>query len=181
MVIINVDHPDIEEFIEWKAKEEEKVAALVAGSKINATFLQAIMDEALTNGADRKTNETLNTLIKHAVHRGVPLNYIQRTLALVEQGFTRLNMDVFNTHYEGEAYVTSPGEHTVMLHARYVLVTSGRRSTSARGRVRIQDCSSTRPLMSGTHVLLMAVSTHRIRVASICFLTTRHVTWRRSI
>jgi ribonucleotide reductase alpha subunit len=24
MVIVDIDHPDIEEFIEWKAKEEEK-------------------------------------------------------------------------------------------------------------------------------------------------------------
>jgi len=30
MVILNVDHPDIEEFIEWKVKEEEKVAALIS-------------------------------------------------------------------------------------------------------------------------------------------------------
>ncbi len=112
MVIINVDHPDIEEFIEWKAKEEEKVAALVAGSKINATFLQAIMDEAIANGADRKVNEKLNTLIKHALHRGVPMNYIQRTLSLVSQGFTKLNVDVFNTHYEGEAYVTVAGQNS---------------------------------------------------------------------
>ncbi len=112
MVIINVDHPDIEEFIEWKAKEEDKVAALVAGSKINATFLQAIMDEALANGADRKVNTKLNTLIKHALHRGVPLNYIQRTLALVQQGFTKLNIDMYNTHYEGEAYVTVAGQNS---------------------------------------------------------------------
>jgi len=30
MVILNIDHPDIEEFIDWKVKEEEKVAALIA-------------------------------------------------------------------------------------------------------------------------------------------------------
>lgn len=30
MVILNIDHPDVEEFIEWKVKEEKKVAALVA-------------------------------------------------------------------------------------------------------------------------------------------------------
>jgi ribonucleoside-diphosphate reductase alpha chain len=112
MVIVNVDHPDIEEFIEWKAKEEEKVAALVAGSKINSTFLQAIMDEALANGADRKINSKLNTIITHAVHRGVPMSYIQRTLSLVEQGFTRLNMDSFSTHYEDEAYVTVAGQNS---------------------------------------------------------------------
>ncbi|MBL7975340.1 MAG: vitamin B12-dependent ribonucleotide reductase [Candidatus Kapabacteria bacterium] len=112
MVIVNVDHPDIEEFIEWKAKEEEKVAALVSGSKINTTFLKAIMEEAAANGTDRKTNPNLNSLIKRAVHRGVPMNYIQRTLNLVDQGFTSLAFDTFDTHYESEAYVTVAGQNS---------------------------------------------------------------------
>jgi len=30
MVILDIDHPDIEEFIDWKANEEKKVAALIA-------------------------------------------------------------------------------------------------------------------------------------------------------
>ena len=34
MVVVDVDHPDIEEYINWKVKEEQKVAALVTGSKI---------------------------------------------------------------------------------------------------------------------------------------------------
>lgn len=112
MVIVNIDHPDIEEFIEWKAKEEEKVAALVAGSKINATFLQAIMDAAIEGGTDRKTNTKLNTLIKRAVHRGIPMNYIQRTLNLVAQGYTSMKFDVYDTHYESEAYVTVAGQNS---------------------------------------------------------------------
>ena len=33
MVVVDVDHPDIEAFIDWKVKEEQKVAALVAGSQ----------------------------------------------------------------------------------------------------------------------------------------------------
>ncbi len=33
MVCLDLDHPDIEAFIDWKVKEEQKVAALVAGSK----------------------------------------------------------------------------------------------------------------------------------------------------
>jgi ribonucleoside-diphosphate reductase alpha chain len=112
MVIINIDHPDIEQFIEWKAKEEEKVAALVAGSRINSTFLQAIIDEAVQNGTDRTTNKKLNNLIQKALHRGVPISYVMRVLALVEQGYTSLRFDVFNTHYESEAYVTVSGQNS---------------------------------------------------------------------
>src|SRR5205814_9880201 len=33
MVVVDVDHPDIETYIDWKVKEEQKVAALVTGSK----------------------------------------------------------------------------------------------------------------------------------------------------
>ncbi|MDP2193820.1 MAG: vitamin B12-dependent ribonucleotide reductase, partial [Alphaproteobacteria bacterium] len=39
MVVLDVDHPDIEEFVNWKVKEEAKVAALVSGSKINKKYL----------------------------------------------------------------------------------------------------------------------------------------------
>ena len=34
MVVLDIDHPDIEEFINWKVVEEQKVAALVAGSQL---------------------------------------------------------------------------------------------------------------------------------------------------
>ena len=43
MVIVDTDHPDIEQFIDWKVKEEQKVAALVTGSKINQRHLKAIL------------------------------------------------------------------------------------------------------------------------------------------
>ncbi len=112
MVIVDIDHPDIEEFIEWKAKEEEKVAALVAGSKINSTFMQAILEEAVANGTDRKINKNLNRLLKNSVHRGIPLNHIQRVLDLVDQGFTSLNFESFNTHYEGDGYNTVSGQNS---------------------------------------------------------------------
>jgi ribonucleoside-diphosphate reductase alpha chain len=32
MVTVDIDHPDIEEYVDWKVVEEQKVAALVAGS-----------------------------------------------------------------------------------------------------------------------------------------------------
>ena len=112
MVIIDIDHPDVEKFIEWKAKEEDKVASMVTGSKICSRFLKAIVSEAVTNGADRQENEALNKLIQNALHRGVPMSYVLRVLALVEQGYTTLDFQEFDSHYESEAYQTVGGQNS---------------------------------------------------------------------
>src|SRR3982751_4371618 len=42
MVCLDLDHPDIEEFIDWKVIEEQKVAAMVTGSKLLNRKLNAI-------------------------------------------------------------------------------------------------------------------------------------------
>ena len=112
MVIVDIDHPDVEKFIEWKAKEEDKVASLVAGSRICSRFLQAIVEEALANGADRKTNPRLHRLIQNALSRAVPMSYILRVLALVEQGYTSLDFEEYNSNYESEAYQTVGGQNS---------------------------------------------------------------------
>ena len=56
MVVVDVDHPDIEEFIDWKVKEEQKVASLVVGSKICQKHLKEIMDACWNNELDNKKN-----------------------------------------------------------------------------------------------------------------------------
>src|SRR5262249_58763049 len=43
MVILDLDHPDIEEFVNWKVAEEQKVADLVTGSKLMCRHLNAIL------------------------------------------------------------------------------------------------------------------------------------------
>jgi len=112
MVIIDIDHPDVEAFIDWKAREEEKVAALVAGSKINAVFLEAILEEAIHRGTELSSNDNLKVLVQKAVNRGAPLNHIQRILDLVAQGFTTMNFEIYDTHYESEAYLTVSGQNS---------------------------------------------------------------------
>ncbi|KAA3598360.1 MAG: vitamin B12-dependent ribonucleotide reductase [Calditrichaeota bacterium] len=112
MVVLDVDHPDIEEFVEWKTKEEQKVAALVTGSQILKTKLEAILEEALVGGINPNENKKLKTLIKDAETNKVPMNYIVRTLELAKQGISEVNFPVFDTHYEGEAYVTVSGQNS---------------------------------------------------------------------
>ncbi|HWF44688.1 MAG TPA: vitamin B12-dependent ribonucleotide reductase [Candidatus Kapabacteria bacterium] len=112
MVILDIDHPDIEQFIEWKALEEQKVAALVAGSKICDIFLNTIMKIAAEDGTDRKENHDLDIAIKRALARGVPMNYIVRCLQMVEMGYDHIDFKTFDTHYEGEAYQTVSGQNS---------------------------------------------------------------------
>ncbi|MBM3163204.1 MAG: vitamin B12-dependent ribonucleotide reductase [Chlorobi bacterium] len=112
MVIIDIDHPDVEKFIEWKAREEDKVASLVAGSRICSRFLKAIVEEAVANGSDRTENPRLQLLIRNALGRGVPMTYVVRVLALVDQGYTALDFDEYDTHYESEAYQTVGGQNS---------------------------------------------------------------------
>ncbi len=112
MVILDIDHPDVEQFIEWKALEEQKVAALVAGSKVCDLFLNMIMKIAADGGTDRKENLDLDIAIKKALARGVPMNYIVRVLRMVEMGYDRIDFRIFDTHYEGEAYQTVSGQNS---------------------------------------------------------------------
>src|SRR3546814_20744138 len=63
MVVLDADHPDIESFVEWKVVEEQKVAALVAGSKSASACLSEVMTAcSLGDGEDRfdpKANQGL--------------------------------------------------------------------------------------------------------------------------
>jgi ribonucleoside-diphosphate reductase alpha chain len=66
MVILNIDHPDIEQFIWWKAKEEKKVAALVAAgypSDFNGEAYQTVSGQN-SNNTVRVTNEFLDAVEK---------------------------------------------------------------------------------------------------------------------
>ncbi|MBT5773174.1 MAG: vitamin B12-dependent ribonucleotide reductase, partial [Dehalococcoidia bacterium] len=55
MVIVNADHPDVEEFIDWKVKEEQKVAAMVAGSRLVRRHLRSTF-QATIEGIDPREN-----------------------------------------------------------------------------------------------------------------------------
>ncbi len=113
MVVVDVDHPDIQEFVSWKMREEQKVADLVTGSQINAKYLNQIMrlaqDEKTT---DYHTNPKLGQAVKQALQRKVPLKYILRVLALAEQGQTSIDFPVFSDHFEDEAYNTVSGQNS---------------------------------------------------------------------
>ncbi|RYG87590.1 adenosylcobalamin-dependent ribonucleoside-diphosphate reductase, partial [bacterium] len=114
MVCLDIDHPDIEEFIGWKVKEEQKVAALVTGSKLNSLHLNAIMKAAqpAEGGANPRSNPKLRRAIAEAKGHEIPLNYIQRAIQFAGQGYTGIDFPVMDTGYESEAYLTVSGQNS---------------------------------------------------------------------
>jgi len=118
MVIVDADHPDIEDFISWKVLEEQKVAALVAGSKACAKHLTAIMKACVNcegegeDCFDPAKNSALKREIRAARAAFVPDNYIQRVIQFARQGFKSIAFPSFDTDWEGEAYRTVAGQNS---------------------------------------------------------------------
>ncbi len=114
MVCLNMDHPEIEEFINWKVEEEQKVAALVSGSHMNHDHLKKIMKSAETKGINPANNPELKQLIKEANKNYIPLNYIKRVLMLVENGVSseELSIEKYDTDFRSKAYATVGGQNS---------------------------------------------------------------------
>lgn len=117
MVILDIDHPDIEEFIQWKVAEEEKVASLVAGSKILNKYLNAIMKACGTahpenDAFDKKTNKLLAQAILDARKNFIPENYIQRVIQLAKFGYKEIYIPEYNSDWNSEAYNSVSGQNS---------------------------------------------------------------------
>ncbi len=119
MVVVDIDHPDIENFINWKVIEEQKVAALVSGSKMNEIHLNLIL-KACHDGLgelgddtyDHKKNAGLRKAIIAARKVMIPENYVQRVLQFAKQGYTEIEFDTYNTDWDSEAYATVSGQNS---------------------------------------------------------------------
>ncbi|MFQ3594285.1 MAG: vitamin B12-dependent ribonucleotide reductase, partial [Gemmataceae bacterium] len=117
MVVLDLDHPDIEEFINWKVVEEDKVAALVTGSRTLSKHLNAILKAVHSWSApdeklDRKKNQELRKAIAAARQALVPVNYIEKVLLLAAQGFTSLRIEEYDTDWNSKAYYTVSGQNS---------------------------------------------------------------------
>mgnify|MGYP000730928653 CR=1 FL=1 len=118
MVICDMDHPDIEAFINWKVIEEQKVASLVAGSKMHERMLNGIFaairqwDGAQADATDPARNDALKTAIRAAKKVAIPETYINRVLQYARQGYGSIEFPTYDTDWDSEAYATVSGQNS---------------------------------------------------------------------
>ncbi|MCC7491277.1 MAG: vitamin B12-dependent ribonucleotide reductase [Fimbriimonadaceae bacterium] len=117
MVCLDIDHPDVEGFITWKVKEEQKVAALVTGSKLCRRHLSAVMAACCdwpgddSERFDPRANRPLADAIQSAVGTAVPPNYIERVISQARQGLCEIDFPEFDVDWQSEAYTTVAGQN----------------------------------------------------------------------
>src|SRR5690348_297062 len=118
MVIVDVDHPDIEKYIDWKVVEEQKVAALVTGSKINQKHLKSVLKACVNcEGSgddcfDPDKNPVLRREIKLARRNHVPDNFIKRVIQFARQGYKDIDFPIYDTDWDSDAYLTVSGQNS---------------------------------------------------------------------
>lgn len=117
MVTLDLDHPDIEEFVNWKVIEEQKVAAIVAGSKLLNKHLNNILKACHgahpeIDGTDRKKNKLLQIAIVEARKDMIPENYIERVIQLAKYGYKEIYVPVYDTDWNSESYTTVSGQNS---------------------------------------------------------------------
>ncbi|MHA1113321.1 MAG: vitamin B12-dependent ribonucleotide reductase, partial [Alphaproteobacteria bacterium] len=108
MVTVDIDHPDIEDYISWKVVEEQKVAAIVTGSKLANKHLNALI-RACHGGAEAGLDETArfdpreNTDLKNEIRMAravsIPENYVQRAIQFARQGYKAIDFPVYDTDW----------------------------------------------------------------------------------
>jgi len=118
MVICDMDHPDIEAFINWKVIEEQKVASLVAGSKSHEARLNDIFaaikgwDGTIADATDATKNPALKAAIRAAKKALIPDTYTFRVLQYARQGFTSIEFPTYEVDWDSEAYITVSGQNS---------------------------------------------------------------------
>ena len=118
MVIVDIDHPDIIEYVRWKSKEEDKVVFLSVGSKIVKNAIDNVKNACLSwtgpksQKCDPEFNEQLAEALHDAENNQIPYGYLDRIIKLLEQDVDDIDCEILTTEFESEAYSSVSGQNS---------------------------------------------------------------------
>ncbi|MDR0498590.1 MAG: adenosylcobalamin-dependent ribonucleoside-diphosphate reductase, partial [Holophagales bacterium] len=112
MVCLDLDHPDIESFVDWKVQEERKVAMMSAGSLLVGKHWNSLceaVESSPTQDANPRTNEKFRRALIKAKKDGVPGPFLTQSIQRLAMGDFRRDLKIFDTAWDSEAYATVSG------------------------------------------------------------------------
>ncbi len=112
MVCLDLDHPDVEAFIDWKVTEERKVAMMAAGSIVLGRTWNALceaVEGSTTRDADPRTNDKLRKALARAKGEGVAPAFLSQSMSRLAQGDFSRDLKTYDTGWDGDAYATVGG------------------------------------------------------------------------
>jgi ribonucleoside-diphosphate reductase alpha chain len=123
MVTLDADHPDVLKYIDWKAEEERKVAAMVTGSRVLKKHTRRILEACRPHGEvggngngdgnghlDPKRNRDLERAIREALQEEVPPSWVFLVIQLAGQGVWDFEPEEYTADWDSEAYGTVSGQ-----------------------------------------------------------------------
>ncbi len=116
--MLNLDHPDIEDFISWKVdrgaeglRPRRGLDHVREASQRNHAGRErrvAAGKRAARSGAER----ALKAAIRAALGAGIPQANIQYALDFARQGYRELTIETYDTNWDSKAYVTVSGQNS---------------------------------------------------------------------
>ena len=109
MAVLDLDHPDVETFIDWKVHEEAKVAAMAAGSALVKAQV-ALVTAALAAEAAGGPGGAVAAAVATARGLGVPDGVLVRVVELHGEGVAPAVIE-YGVDWQSEAYATVSGQN----------------------------------------------------------------------
>lgn len=101
MICLDADHPDVEDFVNYKKREEDKVATLILGSRAQ---------EEIFNKLSKATPSERGQLIEELAQSGVSRNILLRYEEMIFKNMTP-DFPHFDADWEGAAYKSVSGQN----------------------------------------------------------------------
>ena len=119
MVVVDADHPDIEQYIDWKVQRgaegrlprhrlQDQPEASARGAE-SLRQLRGLRRRLLLTRTRTRRCGARSRLARKAF---VPDNYIQRVIQFAKQGYTDIEFPIYDTDWDSEAYLTVSGQNS---------------------------------------------------------------------
>lgn len=140
-VVVDIDHPEVLEFIRWKGEEQYKAAALITGARVMRKYLSGVMAAIEQSTGEGRLDPTTNPALKKAMDEArralIPTSAIERVLAYARQGYRELHIPVYSAEKDSEVFFTvaaHQGRQAVRVTERFMQAAEDKHRFALRRR-----------------------------------------------